>query len=153
MSAILTPFSVVIACIAGWLNEHQQRTIDYLVEENRVLREQIGKRRLRFTDNQRRRLAAKAKEIGRSALSGIATIVTPETLLAWHRRLIAAKYDGSDRRKPGRPRLEPAVEDLIVRMAQENRTWGYDRIQGALKNVGHTVSATTIARCPPASRH
>jgi transposase InsO family protein len=145
MSAILTPFSVVIASIAGWLNEHQQRTIDYLVEENRVLREQIGNRRLRFTDDQRRRLAVRAKEIGRSALSGISTIVTPETLLAWHRKLIASKYDGSDRRKPGRPRLEAAAEDLIVRMAQENRTWGYDRIQGALQNVGHRVSATTIA--------
>ena len=87
----------------------------------------------------------RAKEIGRSALSGISTIVTPETLLAWHRKLIASKYDGCDRRKPGRPRLEAAAEDLIVRMAQENRTWGYDRIQGALQNVGHRVSATTIA--------
>jgi len=65
--------------------------------------------------------------------------------LAWHRRLIASKYDGSDRRKPGRPRLEATVEDLIVRIAQENRTWSYDRIQGALKNIGHRVSATTIA--------
>ena len=120
MSAILTPFFVVIACIAGWLNEQQQRTMDYLIEENRVLREQIGGRRLRFTDDQRRRLAAKAKQIGRNALSGLATIVTPETLLAWHRKLIASKYDGSDRRKPGRPRLEANVEDLIVRMAQEN---------------------------------
>jgi putative transposase len=146
LSASLTPFTFVIACIAGWLNEHQQRTIDYLVAENRVLREQIGSRRLRFADDQRRRLAVKAKEIGRNALSVIATIVTRETLLAWHRRLIASKYDGSDRRKPGRPRLEAAVEDLIVRMAQENRTWGYDRIQGALSNIGHKVSATTLAK-------
>jgi len=145
MSAILTPFSLALACIAGWLNQHQQRTIDYLVEENRVLREQIGDRRLRFTDNQRRRLAVRAKEVGRSALSGIATIVTPETLLAWHRRLIASKYDGSDRRKPGRPHLEAPIEELIVRMSQENRTWGYDRIPGALQNLGYKVSATAIA--------
>src|SRR5262249_40854672 len=109
MFAILTPFSVVITCVAGWLNEHQQRTIDYLVEENRVFWEQIGKRRLRFTDDQRRRLVAKVKQIGRSALSGIATIVTLETLLAWHCSLIVAKYDGSDRRKPGRLRLEAAI--------------------------------------------
>src|SRR4029434_7495876 len=102
MSAILTPFSLVITCIAGWLNQHQQRSCEYLVEENRVLREQIGNRRLLFTDDQRRRLAVRAKEVGRSALSGLATIVTPDTLLAWHRRLIAHKYDGSDRRKPGR---------------------------------------------------
>jgi hypothetical protein len=114
MSAILTPFSLVIACIGGWLNQHQQRTIDYLVEENPVLREQIGDRRVRFTDDQRRRLAVRAKEVGRSALSGISTIVTPETLLAWHRRLIAIKYDGSDRRKPGRPRIQSQVEALIV---------------------------------------
>jgi putative transposase len=145
MSAILTPFSLVITCIAGWLNQHQQRTVDYLVEENRVLREQIGNRRLRFTDDQRRRLAVRAKEVGRSALSGLATIVTPDTLLAWHRRLIAHKYDGSDRRKPGRPRIEVQIDALIVRMAQENRTWGYDRIQGALQNLGHKVSATAIA--------
>ena len=143
MSAILTPFSVVIACIAGWLNEYQQRTMDYLIEENRVLREQIGGRRLRFTDDHRRRLAAKAIQIGRNALSGLATIVTPETLLAWHRKLIALKYDGSDRRKPGHPRIEATVEDLIVRMAQENRTWGYDRIPSALKNIGHKASATS----------
>src|SRR5262252_6653701 len=127
------------------MNQQQQQAIDYLREENRVLREQIGGRRLRFTDDQRRRLAAKAKQIGRNALSGLATIVTPETLLAWHRLLIASKYDGSDQRNPGRPRLEATVEDLIVPMAQENRTWGYDRIQGALKNIGHKVSATTIA--------
>jgi len=145
MSAILTPFSLALACMAGWLNQHQQRIIDYLVEENRVLREQIGYRRLRFTDNQRRRLAGRAKEVGRSALSGIATIVTPETLLAWHRMWIASKYDGSDRRKPGRPRLEAQIEELIVRMAQENRIWGYDRIQGALQNLGHRVSASTVA--------
>jgi transposase len=145
MPVILTPFSLVISCIAGWLNQHQQLTVDYLVEENLILREQIGARRIRFTDDQRRRLAARAREVGRSALSGIATIVTPETLLAWHRRLIANKYDGSDQRKPGRPRIEAQVETLFVRMALENRTWGYDRIQGALQNLGHKVSATAVA--------
>ena len=120
MSAVLTPFSLVIACIAGWLNQHQQRIIDYVIEENRVLGEQVGSRRLLFTDEQRVRLAVRAKEVGRNVLSGIATIVTPDTLLAWHRRLIASKYDGSDRRKPGRPRIETQIEDLIVRMSQEN---------------------------------
>ena len=79
----------------GWLNEHQQHSIDYLVEENRVLREHLGDRRLRFTDDQRRRLAVRAKNVGRSALSAIAPIVTPETLLTWHRKLIAHKYDGT----------------------------------------------------------
>ena len=75
--------------MAGWLNQKQQQVIDYLVEENRVLREQIGCRRLRFNDDQRRRLAAKAKKLGRKILAQIATIVTPQTLLAWHRKLIA----------------------------------------------------------------
>ena len=89
--------------MAGWLNQRQQQVIEYLIEENRVLREQIGRRRLRFTDNQRRRLAAKAKKLGRKVLAQVATIVTPETLLAWHRKLIAKKYDASAFRTPGRP--------------------------------------------------
>jgi len=83
MSVILFPFSLVVSCTAGWLNQHQQRTIDYLVEGDRALREQIRFRRIRFTDDQRRRLAARARKAGRSALSGIATIVILETLMAW----------------------------------------------------------------------
>src|SRR6185295_9512887 len=82
MPAFLTPLSFLIACLSGWLNEHQQRTIEYLAEENRVLREQIGDRRLRFTDDQRRRLAVRAKELRRSALMQVATIVTPKRY--WH---------------------------------------------------------------------
>jgi hypothetical protein len=153
MSAILTPLSIVVTCIAGWRNEHQQRVIDYLIEENRVLREQLGNRRLRFTDDQRRRLAVRAKELGRSTLSGLATIVPPETLLAWHRRLIAHKYDGSDRRKLGRPRVEAQVEALIVRLAQENRTWGYDRIPGGITEPRPQGIRDRDSRCPATSRH
>jgi hypothetical protein len=145
MSAFLKPLSFLVACLSGWINEHQQRAIEYLTEENLVLREQIGDRRLHFTDDQRRRLAARAKELSRSALRQIATIVTPETLLAWHRKLIAAKYDGSSKRKPGRPKTHAQVEALIIRMAEENRTWGYDRIVGALANLGHEVSRQTVA--------
>ena len=94
MRAILDPFSFVVISIAGWVNQHQQHVIEYLIEENRVLREQIGNRRLRFSDNQRRRLAAKAKKLGRRLRAQVATIVTPETLMAWHRKLIEQKYDG-----------------------------------------------------------
>ena len=94
MRALLDPFSFVVVSIAGWMNQHQQHVVHYLMEENRVLREQIGKRKMRFNDDQRRRLAAKAKKIGRKILDDVATIVTPETLLAWHRKLIAKKYDG-----------------------------------------------------------
>jgi len=146
MLSALNSLSFVIASLAGWLSEHQQRSIEYVVEENRILREQIGDRKLRFTDNQRRRLAVRAKELSRSALNRIATIVTPETLLAWHRKLIANEYDGSGMRKPGRPRTTPEVEALVVQMAKENRSWGYDRIQGAIANLGHDLSPSGIAK-------
>src|SRR5215468_5782958 len=145
MRACLDPFSFLVISIAGWLNQRQQQVIEYLVEENRVLREQIGKRRLRFTDNQRYRLAAKAKKLGRKALVQIATIVTPETLLTWHRKLIARKYDGSAFRTPGRPTTSIETSKLVVRMAEGNRDWGYRRIQGALANLGYAVARTTIA--------
>src|SRR6059036_2430041 len=98
MRASLDPFSFLVVSIAGWMNQHQHHVIEYLIEENRVLREQIGNRRMRFSDNQRRRLAAKARRLGRKLLAQVATIVTPETLLSWHRKLIARKYDGSAHR-------------------------------------------------------
>jgi hypothetical protein len=101
MRAGLGPFSFLFVSMAGWLNQRQQQVIDYLLEENRVLREQIGCRRLRFNDDQRRRLAAKAKKLGRKILAQVATIVRPPTLLAWHRKLVAQKYDGSMYRTPG----------------------------------------------------
>ena len=107
------------------MNQRQLHVIDYLREENRVLGEQLGGRRLRLDDNQRRRLATKAKGLGRKILAEVATIVTPATLLAWHRKLIAQKYDGSGKRGPGRPRTAGETENLVVRMAEENRDWGY----------------------------
>src|SRR5580692_10962580 len=105
------------------MNQHQVQMIDYLREENQVLREQLGGRRVRLNDDQRRRLAAKAKGLGRKVLVEIATLVTPETLLAWHRKLIAQKYDGSGKRGPGRPRTASEIEALVVRMAKENQDW------------------------------
>jgi putative transposase len=145
MPRILDPFRFVLIATAGWMNQHQQDVIDYLREENRVLREQLGGRRLRLNDDQRRRLAAKAKGLGRRLLAEVATIVTPDTLLAWHRKLIAHKYDGSAQRGPGRPRTAGEIEALVVRMAQENRAWGYRRILGALSNLGHRVARGTVA--------
>src|SRR6266403_129625 len=116
MRACLDPFSFVVISIAGWMNRHQQQVIEYLIEENRVLREQIGNRRMRFSDDQRRRLAAKAKTPGRKLLAQVATIVTPETLLAWHRKLIAQKYDGTSFRTAGRRPTCGEIAGLVVRI-------------------------------------
>src|SRR5712691_12536999 len=108
MPPVSYPLRFVFVALAGWVNQQQRDVVDYLQEENRALREQVGPGRLRFTDDQRRRLAAKAKILGRRVLRDIATIVTPDTLLTWHRRLIAQQYDGSARRGPGRP---PVIEE------------------------------------------
>jgi putative transposase len=128
------------------MNQQQQLALDYLREENRVLKEQLGGRRLRLNDDQRRRLASKAKRLGRGLLAQVATIVTPETLLAWHRKLIAQKYNGTEHRSTGRPRTVGGIEALVVRMAEENRDWGYRRIEGALSNLGHELARSTIAQ-------
>jgi putative transposase len=145
MRLTFDPFQLLLVSVAGWLSQQQRDAIDYLREENRVLREQLGGKRLRLNDDQRRRLAAKAKILGRRILREVATIVTPETLLAWHRKLIAQKYDGSKNRGPGRPRTGDKIENLVVRLATENRDWGYRRIQCALANLGHQVARGTIA--------
>jgi len=145
MPRVLDPFRFVLIAVAGWMNQQQWQVIEYLREENRVLREQLGGRRLRFTDNQRCRLAAKAKGLRRKLLAEIATIVTPETLLAWHRKLMAHKYDGSGQRGPGRPCTASEIEALVLRLAEENRDWGYRRLQGALSHLGHKIARSTIA--------
>ena len=120
MRAGLDPFSFLVVSLAGWINQRQQQLIEYLVEENRVLREQIGNRRMRFTEDQRRRFAAKAKKLGRRVSAQVATIVTPDTLLAWHRRLIARKYDGSAYRSPGRPKTLAEISELVVPLTRSN---------------------------------
>jgi HTH-like domain len=145
MRPTFDPFRLLLISIAGWMNQQQADVIDYLQEENRVLREQLGNRRLRLNDEQRRRLAVRAKRLGRHLLNELATIVTSETLLSWHRRLIAQKYDGSKQRSPGRPHTLIDIRQLVVRLATENRDWGYRRIQGALANLGHKVSCNTVA--------
>ena len=145
MQQVLDPFRFVLIVLAGWVNQQQQDVMDYLREENRVLREQLGNRRLRLSDDQRLRLAVRAKKLGREILGEVASLVTPDTLLAWHRKLIARKYDGSERRGPGRPAVIEQIHSLVVRMATENRDWGYTRIRGALANLGHRVARGTIA--------
>ncbi len=111
-----------------------------------MLREQVGRRRLRFTDDQRRRLAAKGQALGRRVLHELGTIVTPETILRWCRRLVARKYDGSGKRRPGRPRVMDVIRALATRMTLENERWDFTRIVGKLGKLGHAVSRSTVRR-------
>ena len=143
MRADLHPLRTLLLVASGWVNRHQQDTIAYLVEENRVLKEQFGNRKLRLNDDQRRRLAVLAKRLGRRTLNSVTTLVTPDTLLRWHRHLIALKWTFKTKRV-GRPGLMKAIAALIVRMAMDNEGWGYCRIQGELKEVGHRVAVTTV---------
>ncbi len=136
---------VLIAMVAGWINRHQQHVITYLKEENRVLTSKLPRGRLRLNDTERRRLAKLAHPLGRKQLKDTATIATPDTLMRWYKRLIADKFDGSQRRKAwGRPRVSNEVEQLVILMAKENPTWGYRRIQGALANLGHQIDTITV---------
>ncbi len=138
------PLQVLLLTFSGIVNRHQADVIAYLVEENRILNEQLKGRKLRLTDDHRRSLAALARRLGRKALDRVATIVTPDTLMRWHRRLIALKWTYKAKRV-GRPGLMKASKALIVLMATENSSWGYCRIQGELKGLGHKVASTTIA--------
>jgi transposase InsO family protein len=133
-----------VAILAGWIQRQQQAVIDFQNEQIRSLLAAQGKKRVRLTDDQRRRLAVKGKALGRKALSEIATIVTPDTILRWHRQWVAAKWDYHEQRKPGRPPVGDEVAQLVLKMAHENPTWGYDRIQGALANLGQQISDTTV---------
>src|SRR5437870_170037 len=128
---------MVLMVLTGWLDRRERHAVAYLIEENRFLRRQPGERRLRLTDDDRRRLAARAYRVGRAALREIATIATPDTLLRWHRELIARKWTYAAR--AGRRGVLVEIRQLVVRMASDNPTWGYTRIQGALENVGHRV--------------
>jgi putative transposase len=142
-------FRLLLVSLAGWMNRQQQEVIDYLQEEVRVpkeMAEKQGGKRLRFTDDQRARLARKAKGIRFGCLKEIANLVTPQILLAWHRKLAAMKVDGSgERTKVGRSPTAQELRDLVVKIAEENRTWGCPRIQGAMANLGHVIGRGTIA--------
>src|SRR3954471_8031073 len=114
---------MVLMVLTGWLDRRERNAIAYLIEENRLLRRQLGGQRLRLTDDDRRRLAARAYRVGRTALREIATIATPDTLLRWHRQLIARKWTYASRRSRRGILLE--IRRLVLRMAEENPTWGY----------------------------
>jgi putative transposase len=136
---------MVLAVLTGWLDHQERLSLAYLIEENRVLRRQLGGQRLQFTDDDRRRLAVRGHRLGRRLLRRIATVVTPDTILRWHRQLIARKWTYA-RKRSSRYGVLAEIHRVVVRMAEENPTWGYTRIQGALTNVGHRVGRSTIAR-------
>lgn len=130
---------------------------EYLVTENRIPRNRITGR-VHLSDGERKTLAEIGRKLGKKALEEVASIVKPDMLLAWHRRFVAQKFDGSIQRKAlGRPKIDEELEALVVSLAQENRRWGYDRIVGALANLGYTISDQTVGNIlkrhgiPPAS--
>jgi len=134
----------LLAYVTGLENQELLLQNEYLAAENRILRAHLPTR-LRLTDPERSTLAEIGKRLGRKALKEVARVAQPDTILAWYRRLIAQKFDGSKHRAyPGRPPVSREVTDLIVRMARENSGWGYDRIVGALGNLGHVVSDQTV---------
>src|SRR5258707_8277621 len=134
----------LLAFVSGLVNQELLLRNEYLAAENRILRSHLPSR-LRLSDSERSTLAEIAKRLGRKAQKDVARVAKPDSLLAWYRRLVAHKFDGSRHRAyPGRPRVSPEVEALVVRFARENRGWGYDRIVGALANLGHPVSDRTV---------
>jgi putative transposase len=139
----LMEWARILAYITGTVDQQLLLRNEYLVAENRILKAQL-QGRLRLSDAERARLGEIGHRLGRKALSEVATAALPETMLTWYRRLVARKFDGSRaHRRPGRPPIDKEVEELIVGMAKENRSWGYDRIVGALANLGYRVSKET----------
>jgi transposase InsO family protein len=134
----------LLAYITGTVDQELLLRNEYLVTENRILRNQI-KGRVPLSDGERKALAEMGRKLGKKALKEVATLVKPDTILAWHRTLAARKFDSSPKRQSrGRPKIDEDLEALVVRLAQENRTWGYDRIVGALRHVGYTISDQTV---------
>jgi putative transposase len=123
MNFILQPWQLLLVTLAGWINRQQQEVLEYLRTENQILMESHPRKRIPLTDDQRRRLAAKGKALGRKVLGEIGTMITPDTILRWHRQLVARKWDYSHRRKNvGRPRVAPVIVELILRMTQSMDT-------------------------------
>jgi hypothetical protein len=137
-------WKTLLAYITGTVDQALLLRNEYLATENRILRHQLTGR-VRLSDGERKALAEIGQKLGKQALQDVANIVKPETILGWHCKLVAQKFDGSQHRQtPGRPKIAKELEALVVRMAQENRSWGYDRIVGALAHLGYTLSAQTV---------
>src|SRR5258705_11588569 len=127
MGSVPPLFAFLLMVVAGWVHRRQLIVIEFLQAENRLLKERLRGKRIRFTDAERALLARKAKAVGRKALLKLDTLVSPDTLMRWHRRLVAQKWDFSRRRGPGRPGIMRGIAELIVRLAQENPGGGNSR--------------------------
>jgi putative transposase len=139
-----TTWARLLAYVTGLVNQELLLQNEYLAAENRILKAH-SPRNLRLSDGERSTLAEIGKRLGRKGLQQVARLAKPDTILGWYRKLVAEKFDGSKhRRLPGRPRVSAEIENLVVRLARENSGWGYDRIVGALANLGHTVSDQTV---------
>jgi hypothetical protein len=140
----LMDWARILAYVTGSVDQELLARAEYLAAENRILKAQL-KGRLKLSDAERATLAELGRRLGRKALAEVATVARPDTILTWYRKLVARKFDGSKaRRSPGRPRIKREIEQLIVRMAKENHDWGYDRIVGALANLGYQVCDQTV---------
>ena len=126
MSFVLEPWQLLLILLAGWINRQQQALLEFQRLQIEALLRKMGKKRILLSDEQRRLLAVKGKAIGRKALKEVSLIVTPDTILRWHRELVAQKWDYTERRKtkPGRPPVSAEIKKLIVKMANENPSWG-----------------------------
>ena len=145
MGSVPPLLTFLLMVVTGWVHRRQLIVIEFLQAENRLLKDRLRGKRIRYTDTERMLLARKAKAVGRKALLKLDTLVSPDTLMRWHRRLVAEKWNFTQRRGPGRPGIMHEISALIVRMAQENPGWGYTRIQGALANLKHKVGRGTVA--------
>jgi putative transposase len=145
MGSVPPLLTFLLMVVSGWVHRRQLIVIEFLQAESRRLQERLRGKCIRFTDAERALLARKAKAVGRKALLELETIVSPDTLLRWHRRLLAEKWSFSKRRSPGRPGIMRKISRRIVRMAEDNPGWGYTRIQGALANLNHKVGRGTVA--------
>ena len=140
----ITPVARLLAYVTGLVNQELLLKNEYLLAENCILKAHLQPG-FRLSRPERATLAEIGKRLGRKLLQQVARIAKPDTILGWYRQLVAAKFDGSrQRRTPGRPRIDSGIESLVVRIARENSGWGYDRIVGALTNLGHSVSDQTV---------
>jgi hypothetical protein len=146
MNILLQPWCLLLAMLSEWVRQEQEKVIEFQKAEIQVLMEKLGKKRILLNDDHRRRLAVKGKVLGRKKLQEIASVAQADTILRWHRELVVQNgYSRPRGNALGRPRTDQAIVDLALRMAAENVSWGYKRIQGALDNLGHRISSSTVA--------